>query len=43
MPVAIRQFVPAELAYALPHVAQAPGIRLLAACPFQSRAPPRAG
>lgn len=43
MPVAIRQFVPAELAYALPHVAQAAGICRRASCPFQSRAPPRAG
>jgi hypothetical protein len=43
MPVAIRQFVPAELAYAVPNAAPTPGICLLAACPFQSRAPPRAG
>jgi hypothetical protein len=43
MPVAIRQFVPAELAYAVPNVAPTPGICLLTACPFQSRAPPRAG
>ena len=43
MPVAIRQFVPAELAYAVPSIAPTPGICLLAACPFQSRAPPRAG
>ena len=42
MPAAIRQFVPAELAYALPTIAPTPGICLLAACPFQSRAPPRA-
>jgi hypothetical protein len=42
MPVAIRRFVPAELAYALPTITSAPGICLLAACPFQSRAPPRA-
>lgn len=43
MPVAIRQFVPAALAYAAPHVTATPGICPLAACPFQSRAPPRAG
>jgi hypothetical protein len=43
MPVAIRQFVPAELAYAVPSITPTPGICLLAACPFQSRAPPRAG
>jgi hypothetical protein len=43
MPVAIRRFVPAELAYAVPSIAPTPGICLLAACPFQSRAPPRAG
>jgi len=42
MPAAIRQFVPVELAYAAPHIAQAAGICLLEACPFQSRAPPRA-
>jgi hypothetical protein len=43
MPVTIRQFVPAELAYAVPNAAPTPGICLLTACPFQSRAPPRAG
>jgi hypothetical protein len=43
MPVVIRRFVPAELAYAVPNIAPTPGICLLAACPFQSRAPPRAG
>lgn len=43
MPSAIRQFVPAELAYAVPNVAETPGICLLASCPFQSRAPPELG
>src|SRR5437763_1228193 len=42
MPAAIRQFVPAELAHAAPRIAPTPGICLLTACPFQSRAPPRA-
>ena len=43
MPAAIRQFAPAELAYAIPGIAPTPGICLLAACLFRSRAPPRAG
>lgn len=43
MPAAIRRFVPAELSYALPNSVPTPGICRLAACPFQSRAPPRAG
>src|SRR5438067_6239581 len=42
MPAAIRRFSPAELAYAAPRIALTPGICLLKACPFQSRAPPRA-
>ena len=42
LPVTLRQFVPAELAYAAPRLAPAPGICLLAACPFQQRGPPRA-
>lgn len=42
LPSTLRQFVPAELAYAVPAVPATPGICLLAACPFQSRAPPRA-
>jgi hypothetical protein len=42
LPSAIRQFIPAELAYAVPSLAPTPGICLLAACPFQPRGPPRA-
>jgi len=42
LPATVRQFVPAELAYAAPRLAAAPGICLLAACPFQQRGPPRA-
>jgi hypothetical protein len=42
LPATVRQFVPAELAYAVPSLAPTPGICLLATCPFQQRAPPRA-
>jgi hypothetical protein len=42
LPPTVRQFVPAELAYAAPLLAPTPGICLLAACPFQQRGPPRA-
>ena len=42
LPATLRQFVPAELAYAAPAVPDTPGICLLATCPFQSRAPPQA-
>jgi hypothetical protein len=42
LPATVRQFVPAELAYAAPRLAATPGICLLAACPFQQRGPPRA-
>jgi hypothetical protein len=42
LPSTLRQFVPAELAYAVPAVPATPGICLLTTCPFQSRAPPRA-
>jgi hypothetical protein len=42
LPAAVRRFVPAELAYAAPRLAPTDGICLLAACPFQQRAPPRA-
>jgi hypothetical protein len=42
LPVTVRQFVPAELAYAAPRLAPTPGICLLTACPFQQRGPPRA-
>jgi len=42
LPSTLRQFVPAELAYAAPAVPATPGICLLTACPFQSRAPPQA-
>lgn len=42
LPPAIRQFIPAELAYAVPSLAATPGICLLAACPFQPRGPPPA-
>jgi hypothetical protein len=42
LPSSLRQFVPAELAYAAPAVPATPGICLLTACPFQSRAPPQA-
>ena len=43
LPALLRQFVPAELAYAVPALPATPGICLLAACPFQSRGPPQAG
>ena len=42
LPSTVRQFIPAELAYAVPSLAPTPGICLLAACPFQQGAPPRA-
>lgn len=42
LPATVRQFIPAELAYAVPSLAPTPGICLLAACPFQQRGPPRA-
>ncbi|MCS0581766.1 hypothetical protein NX784_09200 [Massilia pinisoli] len=42
LPTTLRRFVPAELAYAAPVVRATPGICLLEACPFQSRAPPQA-
>jgi hypothetical protein len=42
LPPTVRQFVPAELAYAAPRLAATPGICQLAACPFQQRGPPRA-
>ena len=42
LPTSMRRFVPAELAYAVPAVPATPGICLLTACPFQSRAPPQA-
>lgn len=43
LPNTLRQFVPAELAYAVPSLPETPGICLLAACPFQPRGPPQAG
>jgi hypothetical protein len=42
LPATVRQFIPAELAYAVPSLPPTPGICLLAACPFQQRGPPRA-
>ena len=42
LPTTLRQFVPAELAYAAPAVPATPGICLIKACPFQSRGPPQA-
>jgi hypothetical protein len=42
LPATVRQFIPAELAYAVPRLAATPGICLLGACPFQPRGPPRA-
>jgi hypothetical protein len=42
LPATVRQFVPAELAYAAPRLASTPGICPQAACPFQQRGPPRA-
>jgi hypothetical protein len=42
LPSALRQFIPAELAYVVPSLAPTPGICLLAACPFQPRGPPLA-
>jgi hypothetical protein len=42
LPATLRQFVPAELAYAVQALPATPGICLLTACPFQSRGPPQA-
>jgi hypothetical protein len=42
LPPTIRQFIPAELAYAVPSLAATPGTCLQAVCPFQQRGPPRA-
>jgi hypothetical protein len=42
LPPTIRQFIPAELAYAVPSLAKEPGTCLLAVCPFQQRGPPLA-
>jgi hypothetical protein len=42
LPATLRKFIPAELAYALPSRATGLGACLLAVCPFQQRAPPRA-
>jgi hypothetical protein len=42
LPNTLRQFVPAELAYAVPSLPATPGICLLAECPFQPRGPPQA-
>ena len=42
LPSTVRQFIPAELAYAVPSLAPTPATCLLAACPFQQRAPPLA-
>jgi hypothetical protein len=42
LPATVRQFIPAELAYAVPSLAPTPGVCLLAACPFQQRGPPLA-
>jgi hypothetical protein len=42
LPATVRQFVPAELAYAVPSLTPTPGICLLASCPFQQRGPPLA-
>lgn len=42
LPSLPRGFVPAELAHEAPATADTPGICLLADCPFQPRAPPRA-
>jgi hypothetical protein len=42
LPSTVRQFIPAELAYAVPTLAATPGNCLLSACPFQQRGPPRA-
>jgi multidrug transporter EmrE-like cation transporter len=42
LPATVRQFIPVELAYAVPSLAATPGTCLLAACPFQQRGPPRA-
>jgi len=40
LPTPIRQFVPAELAYAAPALPPTPGICLLTECAFQPRGPP---
>lgn len=42
LPHTLRQFVPAELAYAVPSLPATPGICLQAECPFQPRGPPQA-
>jgi len=42
LPPTARQFVPTELAYAIPSLPATPGICLLAECPFQPRGPPQA-
>ena len=42
LPNTLRQFVPAELSYALPSLPATPGICLQAECPFQPRGPPQA-
>ena len=42
LPATVRQFIPAELAYAVPSLAPTPGVCLLAVCPFQQRGPPLA-
>jgi hypothetical protein len=42
LPAAVRHFIPAELAYAVPSLTPTPGICLLASCPFQPRGPPLA-
>jgi multidrug transporter EmrE-like cation transporter len=42
LPATVRQFIPVELAYAVPSLAATPGTCLLAVCPFQQRGPPRA-
>jgi hypothetical protein len=42
LPPSVRRFVPRDLAYGLPSVRAARGIRLVATSPFQPRGPPRA-
>ena len=42
LPATVRQFIPAELAYAVPALPSTPGICLLTECAFQPRGPPRA-
>jgi hypothetical protein len=43
LPTTLRQFVPAELAYAAPSVPETPGVCLQRPCPFHPRGPPRLG